>query len=385
MELTKQVTPRVVTFLLVLSRFSGASFQLRQPHPRRTESCKLAFDLSSAFEWLSEDRYQDPGYSHIQWIDLQQRSESSTLPSGAMTVPLYPLGACYLQSGINQTLNNIEPQNLKMAQDLLQQESPLFCVTLRAMDTGRVAHIGTLMRILDADEQYVDDRLVRIRLTCRPEQLVQISEILNGEAFSLQNRLQKSSEYLQARVHPLEEIMDSRDGWDDEIVQTMIDNFNMIKTIYQLQIGGADFPPSTLFQLGNAMSTWDTSTFSSSSTFWQAAQEWQSICYTIRQGRQAMLSIHRNELMVEAAAALGPLKLPIHLEDLPPTVQRQVQMMEVEFQKQFLELGMDPCLDFQALISLPDTRKRVLCLSHWIARERRRLEVVATQMSKARR
>lgn len=302
-----------------------------------------------------------------------------------MTVPLYPLGACYLQSGINQTLNNIEPQNLKMAQDLLQQESPLFCVTLRAMDTGRVAHIGTLMRILDADEQYVDDRLVRIRLTCRPEQLVQISEILNGEAFSLQNRLQKSSEYLQARVHPLEEIMDSRDGWDYEIVQTMIDNFNMIKTIYQLQIGGADFPPSTLFQLGNAMSTWDTSTFSSSSTFWQAAQEWQSICYTIRQGRQAMLSIHRNELMVEAAAALGPLKLPIHLEDLPPTVQRQVQMMEVEFQKQFLELGMDPCLDFQALISLPDTRKRVLCLSHWIARERRRLEVVATQMSKARR
>ena len=98
-----------------------------------------------------------------------------------------------------------------------------------------------------------------------------------------------------------------------------------------------------------------------------------------------MLSIHRNELMVEAAAALGPLKLPIHLEDLPPSVQRQVQMMEVEFQKQFLELGMDPCLDFQALISLPDTRKRVLCLSHWIARERRRLEVVATQMSKARR
>jgi hypothetical protein len=166
----------------------------------------------------------------------------------------------------------------------------------------------------------------------------------------------------------------------------MTNNFNMIKTIYQLQIGGADFPPSALFQLGNAMSTWDASTFSSSSMFWQAAQEWQSICYTIRQGRQAMLSINRNELMVEAAAAAkGPLKLPIHLEDLPPHVQRQVQMMEVEFQKQFFEWGMDPCLDFQALISLPSHRERVLCLAHWIARERSRLEVVATQTSKARR
>ncbi len=364
----------------------STSFLLHTPYNRRLITPLTAYDLNSAFEWLSEERYQDPGYKDIQWLDLAS-SQDLNLEDDTLILPLYPLGASYLPSGVHQTLHNVEPQNLKMAQDLLRKDSsPRFCVTLRATDTGRVAHIGTVMRILEADEQYRDGKLIRIRLTCCPEELVEIRGILNPEAFAPEKRLRKSSEYLQAQVRPLLDATkeDAMDGLDDKIIE-MINDFNMIKTIYQLQIGAADFPPSALFQLGNAMSSWEAANFSSTTAFWEAAQEWQSICYTIRQGKQAMLSINRNELMVEAAAAIGPLNLPIHLEDLPPPIQRQVQVMEVEFQKEFWKLGMDPCLDFQALLSLPNHREKILLLGHLIARERSRLEAVATKMSKARR
>jgi Lon protease-like protein len=387
---------------LVLTVRLTASFYIRQFSGHRHVTAQPAYDLNSAFEWLSDERYQHPGYENIEWLDLSSPTEGSNERNddGLLTMPLYPLGATYLPSTVNQTLNNVEPQNLQMAKDLLSDEAsasglpPQFCVALRALDTGRLANIGTVLRILEADEQFRDDgTLVRIRLTCRAEKVVKICSVINPEAFAPENRMRKSSEYLRCQVQ-----MTSLDEGDDDIfgenngdleqdIKVMVDSFNMIKTIYQLEIGKAAFPPSTLFQLGNAMSTWDaTKNFSSKRAFWDSAQEWQSVCHTIRQATQAMLSINRDELMVEAASAAGgPLKLPIHLEDLSPQVRREIQLMEVAAQKEYFELGMDPCLDFQAFLSLPNNRERILLLARMISRERGRLEVVATESSQKKR
>ena len=96
-----------------------------------------------------------------------------------------------------------------------------------------------------------------------------------------------------------------------------------------------------------------------------------------------MLSANRNELMINSIT--GPLNLPIHLEDLEPTVRRKVEQMEIEAQKNYLELQMDPCLDFQVLLSLTSYRERIHWLMQRVAAERQRLETVATETSRARR
>lgn len=363
-----------------------------------------AHSLNTAFEWLSEERRKhDPGYNYISWIDPsvftpsdssqnnRDSEDSNGGPDVIASIPLYPLGATYLPSGTNQTLVNVEPRNVKMAQDLISSPSPLFCAVLRASDTGRIANIGTLLRILDAEEQtYEDGSVARIRLTCRAEELVEICEVLNPEAFSAENRLRRSPEYLRARVQKLSTAIKGAADKESEMIENETEkmkiNFNMIKTIYQLNIGSEGFPPSTLYRLGNGMAAWNWSSLGSEELFWQAAQEWQSVCHTIQQGKQAMLSTNRNELMVEAAiAAGGALKLPIHLEDLSPQDRRRVQAMEVAAQNEYLEMAMDPCLDFQALVSIPNHENRILWLSKMISRERTRLEDVATTASKQSR
>ena len=90
------------------------------------------------------------------------------------------------------------------------------------------------------------------------------------------------------------------------------------------------------------------------------------------------MSTELNEVKISAASAKGgPLQLPIHMEDLPPDVQRELQLMELEAQKTYWDAGLDPCLDFQAMISLPHLGDRIELLSRMIARERARLEGIA--------
>jgi len=402
----------------------------------------LANDLNSAYEWLSDERFLDPGYSNLEWIDLDvkkrsiisetKREENSSNNNNnnnnnnkvkdddiitMRNLPLYPLGAVYLPSRTTNHTLIIEPQNLQMAKDLLSSftqnnhngdddeeaknmlDGPLFCAVLRTMDTGRIASIGTVLRILEADppppydldDGKKGDRMERIRLTCQAQEIVMIEDILNPEAFGRERRIRKSTEYLRAWVRPLPttEKTDQNaafvaavDDFQEEIA-TLINNFNMIKTIYQLQIGSQGFPPSMLFELGNAMTTWSIETFQSEMSFWEACQEWQSICYTLKHGKQALLSSNRNELMIRSIK--GPLNLPIHMDNLDPSTRREVEQMEMEAQRDYLGLRMDPCLDFQALLSMLSYRERLRWLSQRVAYERRRLEMVASETSRARR
>jgi len=166
----------------------------------------------------------------------------------------------------------------------------------------------------------------------------------------------------------------------------------MVKIIYQLQLGAEDFPPDTLLRLGNAIQDFpeldgdgdsddllSSSSSSSDDVLWILAQEWQSVCMTLRQGRQSWLSAERNERMVEAACAKGgPLKLPIHLSDLEPESRWEIQRLDQEAQTDHEESGMDPVLDFQVLIGLPTTKRRFEFLEKLVSRERRRLEDLAS-------
>jgi hypothetical protein len=355
-------------------------------------------------ESLSEERKKtEEAYQILEWLELSDVTSTGTDNSNSETtsLPLYPLGAVYLptKDAINHTLNNVEPQNIQMARDLLQKLSddnpPNFCVVLRAIDTGRIASIGTIMRIVDAEEQfhYGSEDIARIKLTCYAEQLVTICSVENGTDWS-KKRLTKSSEYLKATVRPLPEI-DNRE--EDEHVKMkqklwgLVKNLQTIKTMYQLDLGANSFPPGSLPKIGDAiqdncigfakdefyMEDLETS-------FWRFAQEWQSVCYTLCQGQQNMLSAERNERMVEAQCAKGgPLKLPIHISDLEPEERQEIQRLEMEAQKRHIELGIDPILDFQVLMNLPNLNERIKWLSTIMRREQQRLaEAALLQYSK---
>jgi hypothetical protein len=310
-------------------------------------------------------------------------------------------------------LNNVEPQNIKMALDLLSEKSSSrrFCVVLRAMDTGRIATVGTILRITDADVQKlvgatenIDDdtrsgeednsKIARIRLTCKSEGLAEILEVENGSGWRAK-RLLRSNEYLRARLRPLM-VADDRENNDNlggtrdwrDSYKAIREDLRIIKLIYQLQLGSEDYPPNTLSQLGNAIQDFpelDACVEDGDALLWSLAQEWQSVCATLRQGRQALLATERNELMVAAASAGGgPLKLPIHLSDLDPDSRKEIQKLDQHFQKDHEVSGMDPILDFQVLIGLPTTNRRFCFLAKLVSRERLRLQDIASSQTRRR-
>jgi hypothetical protein len=72
--------------------------------------------------------------------------------------------------------------------------------------------------------------------------------------------------------------------------------------------------------------------------------------------------------------AKGPLELPVKRHNLPEHVQKQLEEMEQSAAADYVELGMEPILDFQEIISMKDSLDRVRKLSAMIRRERARLE-----------
>ena len=370
---------------------------------KTSSSTRLHHQLNTNLEWLFEERYESnlEYYQSITWHDPSKpliSREDSTNDNGEAgespfeTMPLYPLGATYVPAmDVNHTLNNVEPRNVKMALDLIETEvatnkPPDFCTVLVAADTGRIASVGTVMTIVDYEIQKDYDspsRVSRIKLICQAQGICDISDIVNPGAFSKENRIRRSPEYLRSKVlrRPMAPTLTKSDaGSSQELLsEQLVDDFSMLQLMYQLDIGMPDeaLPPGALQQLGNAMPSWKDYT---SEQFWNAAQDWQSLCYTIRQGYQSMLNTERNEQMIAAATAKGgPLKLPIHLGDLDPEVRRQIQEMENETYGDYLKLGLEPCLDFQALISLSNRQDQIAFLSQMISKEKRRVEAAAKQ------
>jgi hypothetical protein len=292
--------------------------------------------------------------------------------SNCRTIPLYPLAACYLPTGQHQ-LRNIEPRNLKMATDL--GTGGRFCVACSAIDTGRIAAVGTLLRILHMDPQTdpVSGELLRILLTCEAEELVDIRNIQNPEAAKWENRLQRSEEYLIATVCSRPK-KTSNSQHIPQLTQTILEDYNRVNQMYKDGIGAETLPPFSRERLEDVLPL-RSGPMDDESSFWQMAQDWQTLCYTVREGHQLALMSDRNELLIDAAIAKGgPLNLPVHVEDLLLEDRQKVQTLEVLAQQQWLSLHLDPTMDFQVLLSLETYEERLQYFANMVHRERTRLE-----------
>jgi len=310
-------------------------------------------------------------------------------------VPLYPLGAVHLPSGHVQTLNNMQPQNIRMARDLTAASTGennnvgatlngTFCVTLRAADTGRIATMGTLMRVEHTEElKSYDGSLLGIRVQCVAEGLVEICGIVNPQCWTGERRLRKCDEYLVANVRPIDSRISTSDcdadiNELDDIANRLAQDFAVVRSMYACKDGVAakELPSWAVDAVQNNLPALQPHNFTASEqSFWKAADVWQTLCNTVREARRSDLQSEVNEITIDAAVKKGgPLKLPVHRRDLPQDVQLRLNRMEEEAAEDYVAMGMDPVLDFQALVSAGSQLDRIKHLRYMVARERRRLE-----------
>ena len=339
----------------------------------RPATRRHVFSLNTAFEWLAVERGMDKKYGNFAWFDPSGFSEDDMHSDESVEkMPLYPLGATYLPSMTTHTLNNVEPRNIQMAQDL--KVGGRFCVTLVASDSGRLASVGTVMRIIELEPHERDGVVTRIIVRCRAEELVDICAIVNPMAADRERRLLHPQEYLRARVRK-RVVEPCTSAECEEAASKIVEDYQSVRFSYLNGDGARDLPPFAHQHLTEALPEWTVEDLATELRFWEAALVWQTLCYTVREGHQMTLSADRNELMVAAASAKGgPLKLPIHVEDLSPADRSRLQDLERQAQSDFLAMGLDPCLDFQVMLAMNSFLERLQFLSQLIARERRRLD-----------
>mmetsp|Transcript_14789 Transcript_14789/g.19301 ORF Transcript_14789/g.19301 Transcript_14789/m.19301 type:complete len:433 (-) Transcript_14789:259-1557(-) len=390
-----------------VSAFAGKRYHHHHHHHRYHQLFAVG-DLSTSYEWLANER----GF-HIEWMDPEESDDGCSVGISASSIerdyddglalseiPVYPLDACYLPICSSKSpvmrneedyaiLRNVEPRNVKMAQDLIQknEEDRVFCAVMRANDTGRIATVGTLMRIVSYDEQLLwDGTIARIVLKCKPEKLVHIVRILNPEAWSRENRIKMSNEYLLANLLVMNVARDQSKCMTYKKTQDqcadIIKMYDNIKQVYESVGAGTvsadvkkrldmdDLPPFALEAL-SSLPIMTSISVENEHSFWSAAFIWQKVCFTVREAKRINLQALINELTIEVAMKSGgPLNLPVHREDLPFEKRMELNQIEHNATQEFIsKSNMDPSLNFQHLLSVSSTSERISSLHRMLSME----------------
>lgn len=352
---------------------------------------RFTSDLDTSLEWLAKERQiHDSDYTFpIQWFDADDNKTGNHNvedTSKLLRVPLYPLNAVYTpHSGENHTLVNTEPRNVKMTADIVagKWDRSLFCVTLRSRDTNRLATVGTLCRLIDTEDRSISGArtwpgdvlptLNRVVVTCEAVGIVDIVNVENGDSnkYSI-------DEYKVAKVRLRSFANDSTKGKTEEmdnLRQQIVNDYRKVRETYiNSQSLASNELPKFARKAVHALPTFEK--LDDELDFWKLVDTWQVLCNTIRQSKQTQLQGLINELTVEIAMQTkkGPLELPVKRQSLPEDVQKQLDEMEQSAACDYAELGMEPILDFQELISMEHSVDRFRKLGAMIKRERSRLE-----------
>mmetsp|Transcript_10111 Transcript_10111/g.15173 ORF Transcript_10111/g.15173 Transcript_10111/m.15173 type:complete len:427 (-) Transcript_10111:10-1290(-) len=361
------------------------SLRSHRDHQRQFTS-----DLDTSLEWLAKERQDSDDNYPIDWMDTShiiassQSTPTTDNEEETLRVPLYPLTAVYTpHSGENHTLVNTEPRNVQMASDLVAGkwgDRSLFCVTLRARDTNRLASVGTLMRLIDTEDRSISGArtwpgdilptLNRVVVTCQAVGIVDIVNVENGNNLA-------ESEYRIANVKLRSFTNEATKGKTEEmdsITNQIVTDYQKVRSTYinSQSLASNELPK---FARKAVHELPDLTTLNDELDYWKLVDTWQVLCNTIRQAKQTQLQGVINEISVQVAMeAKGPLELPVKRRNLPENVQKQLEEMEQSAAADYVELGMEPILDFQEILSMNESLDRVRKLAAMIKRERARLE-----------
>jgi len=353
-------------------------------------------DLPTNFEFICRDPpVASPFLRDVQWMDIS--SDGLPPDDGAppqrwqRTMPLYPLPCVHLPDRTSTaTLVNLELRNIRMALDLDapdRRAPPLFCAVLVAADSGRIAKVGTILRAVNVDVQYQTgcggighDGIHDVRravVTAVPEGLTTVQKIRNPEAWE-----GSRSSYLLAEV----EEGDCGEGINSVMTPTGGEGFaawiyGQVRSIYVAEAergdgGGPDplLPPAAARSIREELRPLLPEDFGPGK-FWSAASLFQSLCHTFREGRVATLRADVDEKLVKSALSKGGgLRLPIRLRDVDEKTRRDIRLMQESEARDYIATGMDPALNFQAIISAKGHLERLDTLTQIMCSELQRLQ-----------
>lgn len=273
-------------------------------------------------------------------------------------------------------------------QDLLKTNKKQFCVTLRAKDTGRIARIGTLMEVDHADSQKDHEgNICRVVVTCRAVTLVRINSVLNPTAFSAENRLKRSSEYLKAaatvltngtRMNSAGTDNDDNKNWEGassgSTLEELMKDFSMVRTMYDMGVGSDSLMPAWRDVFRDALPDLSYDDLATPAAFWTTVELWQMLCNTLREHNYQQYSEDRNAFLEEARRRVGGMmEYPIRPSHLKVEDRIKAQQMDEKALDEFAKIRMEPVLDFQALLALPTQEERLDFFAGMVKRERERL------------
>lgn len=381
-------------------------------------------------------------------FDIHREEEKGEKSSGVessddvVRLPIYPLPAVYLPSSAFQTLHNVQTRNIRMAQDLnagkwnispneilesgvvnnetygdVYPDGGYFVATLRAQDTDRTSTVGTLMKVIALNEDYALDKrtLTRIVITAQAVGIVEIQgvekEISEDDYWigkvkflEMNHFLEKNSrndcagastmnvnDDASRREYRHTKIDNTNVPSDESVIHRIVEDYSTVRSMYVHPTNGVssrELPTFAQDSLVDNLPPFTPEDFTCRKDFWNVVECWQMLCNTVREAHRSKLQMELNEIMIKAACDKGgPLTLPVKKHELPNNIQARLKRMENEANDDFVSLGMDPCLDFQALLGMSISNeahteetsddihvKRVVFFGNMIRKERDRLE-----------
>jgi hypothetical protein len=233
------------------------------------------------------------------------------------------------------------------------------------------------LRVVDWQAARVENGdIKKVVLTCLALERVNIVQITNPAAADLASRLRQPREYLQGWVRGRD---DANNDTDSAALRrsTVATDFNRVRDYLLAGIGIENLPSFARNSLAEALPKLSPEDLTVD-RFWQTAHLWQTLAYTLREGLQQRLATDRNELLIEGALKKGgPLNLPVHPEDLEPVDRERIVALEERVREEWVTMGLEPTLDFQALLIQDSYDIRLQLLTCMVARERERLAELA--------
>jgi len=227
------------------------------------------------------------------------------------------------------------------------------------------------------------EAIQRVLVTCTPERVVDLVRVENPQAAKLDYRLRHPHEYLRATVRPRNDKEEAASSDNDVIhaalCQRIQQDYKAVRQFYLDGVGTDDLPPFSRDRLVEVLPEIAADDLATPPRFWKVADFWQTLCETVKEGRQLSVLADRNELLVAAAVRRGGiLQLPVHVEDVEPADRQRVQELEETAQRLWLDVRLDPCVDFQRLLAAERHGDRLRLFAAMVARERMRLEELAS-------
>ena len=359
-----------------------------------------AADLPTAYEWVANARKErSDSLEDISWMDpsskevsseeishlLEQLKRSRSEDLGIQRVPLCPIDSVFISGGKDQLLSFVSPRNIQMVLDLRDGvfgSDPRFCAVLQAMDTNRVASVGTMLRIVGMKElqKKEDDGIASVIVKVEPEENVQIIAVQNPEAWSQEQRLIGSNAYLISDVQRINVEIEEETDELNRLSSKIIDDFKLVRSEYLDKDGVVikDLPDFDIVTFSWSLPPEKPSKkdLMTQEGLWKIAAQWQDLCYAARKAYKAKWQVKALELCVEASLAVfGRMKYPIDRSAYPFEYQDAIKEVEEKGAKEFVAIeGLDPIITFQAMLSAKSHYERLKILDRAIESEKDRIE-----------